>query len=167
MEDGIHGLYGRIATRRLGRCRGRDGFGNARALENLLATILNRQATRISKERVAGSRPDDLLLVREDLIGPDPSTAIAQSESWTKLQQLTGLASVKRSIQDLYDMIRRNYTRELKEQEPLAVSLNKAFIGSPGTGKTTVAKLYGRILADMCLLSNGEGKSSYTLSIHM
>ncbi|KAJ4477292.1 P-loop containing nucleoside triphosphate hydrolase protein [Lentinula aciculospora] len=156
VEDGIHGLYGRIAVRRLGRRRGREGFGNARALENLIFTILKRQTSRITKERASGIRPDYLQLVKEDLIGADPATAILQCDSWRKLHELTGLNSVKRSIEDLYDMILRNYARELKEEEPLQVTLNKCFIGSPGTGKTTVAKLYGQILVDLGLLSNGE-----------
>jgi hypothetical protein len=68
-----------------------------------------------------------------------PSTAILENESWKKLQKLIGPSSVKRSIQDLYNMILGNYTRQLKEQEPLTISLNRTFIGSPGTGKTTVA----------------------------
>ena len=160
IEDGMKGLYARIVARRIGRGRGRDGFGNAREVQNKIAQITQRQAKRLQKERRAGALPDDNLLTKEDLIGPEPSSVLKNNAAWTKLQKLIGLASVKESVQILLDGIQFNYQRELEEKPLVQYSLNRCFIGSPGTGKTSVAKLYGRILADIGLLSNGEGKCS-------
>jgi hypothetical protein len=140
--------------------------GNAREVQNVLSRITERQAKRLKKERRAGSKPDDNLLTKVDLIGREPSAALKSNAAWSKLRKLIGLKTVKESVQVLLDALQNNYQRELEEKPIVEYSLNRCFIGSPGTGKTSVAKLYGRILADIGVLSNGEGEWRVLILLH-
>ncbi|KAJ5505540.1 ATPase AAA-type core [Penicillium expansum] len=157
VEDNLGGLYCRIVARRIGSGRGREGFANARAVENAMSKVSERQAARLALERRQGSsKIDDFFFSREDMIGPDPSQALKSSNAWKKLQTMIGLDAVKKTVEAILDTMRYNYQRELDEKPLVEYSLNKVFLGNPGTGKTSIAKIYGQILVDIGFLSNGE-----------
>lgn len=155
-EMGEDNLYMRVISRRIGRGRGKSEFGNVREIEAVVKQIQSRQATRLAERRKAHQEADDFFLNKTDLIGLPPSDALDESEAWAKLNKLIGLDSVKQAVRVLVDRAQTNFQRELDEQPPVQISLNRVFLGSPGTGKTTVAKYYGQILTEIGLLTRGE-----------
>ncbi|PQE08262.1 NFX1-type zinc finger-containing 1 protein [Rutstroemia sp. NJR-2017a BVV2] len=100
--------------------------------------------------------PEDLIFTKEDILGPDPSDAILDSQAWQDLQKLIGLEKVKASLLNMLELVKTNYQRELEEKPLHDFSLNRCFLGPAGTGKTVVAKLYAKILCEIGVLSKGE-----------
>ncbi|MBN9418423.1 MAG: AAA family ATPase [Candidatus Eremiobacteraeota bacterium] len=144
-------------------------FGNLRVVQELLETAVEQQADRlgglehVSDEELFRLRPEDLPQRSAGLwrtqAAQEGGTRVSEPPASDSLEQvllevdrMIGLPKVKAKIHQLVNFFKVEKMRD--KQTPIAIHM--VFAGAPGTGKTTVARLMGRLFKALELLGRGQ-----------
>ena len=128
------------------------GFTNAWLVQTLfddsiIPAMFNRLSgiMRPRKKQLETVLPEDI-----------PSVGEQKDDAMAELDELIGLGKIKTKVKDfLYSikLARRRMELGLPTDMP---RLHMAFLGNPGTGKTTVAEIIGKVFASWGILSGGR-----------
>ncbi|QCJ42133.1 stage V sporulation protein K [Bacillus sp. S3] len=112
-----------------------------------IRVVLNSQ-----KKKTVTKELPDFQVAPKDI--PPEHAALKEIEE--DLGALVGMEEMKRMIKEIYAWIYVNKKREDMGLKARKQALHMMFKGNPGTGKTTVARLIGKLFQKMSVLSKGH-----------
>jgi len=134
-------------------------FANARSVRNCYENAKKRHNNRMQRERAEGRdiSAEKNILTREDIEGDAASRTLSVEDVLAELDELVGMKEVKHAVRQMANRIKIDKDRiERGLLDPSNAANHIVLTGNPGTGKTTVALMLGKIFKAIGLLPSDK-----------
>lgn len=135
---------------------GKDGkstYANARTVREVVQSMAEEQASR-STDDATELTLDDIPAEYRMFLRPTQQHNNELEEIINELESLVGLTAVKERVQDILND--HHLISQGIHVSKVPTTRHMLFLGNPGTGKTTVAQIIGRIFKHLNILSKGK-----------
>lgn len=123
-----------------------------KVVDEMFLLKLQKNAEREASKETDENAVSEGLILKEDIESLANVQEITQKDPYDELYQMVGMEKIAERVKEIVSQVKAAIAND-KLDKPC---MHMRFLGAPGTGKTTVARIIGRIFAENGILTNGH-----------